>query len=188
MKIALIRHGKTKGNIEKRFIGTTDEHLSEFGKNELKNLISKNIYPTINKIYSSPLKRTTETANLIYPSLIPEILTDFREMDFGDFENKTFEEIISNPKHSNFGKSAEYMYFPNGEDIVKFKNRCIKAFEDIVKKDEDSIIVCHGGCIMAIMEKYGVPKNNFYNWIAENGRGFLITIDKNLKTEKSEKI
>lgn len=188
MKIALIRHGKTKGNLEKRFIGTTDEPLSQLGKNELNNLIGQNIYPSIKKVYSSPLKRTMETANLLYPSEPPEILKDIREMDFGDFENKTFEEITANSKYSDFGTSEECMYFPNGENLLEFKKRCITTFENVVKKDEDSIIICHGGCIMAIMEKYGLPKGNFYNWISENGRGFLITIDKNLNTEKNEKI
>lgn len=43
MKIIFIRHGKTKGNLEKRYIGKTDESLCEIGIKELKKIYIPNV-------------------------------------------------------------------------------------------------------------------------------------------------
>ena len=60
MKLILIRHGKTKGNREKRYIGKTDEPLE-------KNTVIVKKYPKTDIVISSPMKRCIMTANLIYP-------------------------------------------------------------------------------------------------------------------------
>ena len=53
MEAILIRHGITNGNIEKRYIGTTDEPLIDSEKERLR----KNIYPDADIIIISPMKR-----------------------------------------------------------------------------------------------------------------------------------
>ncbi|MBQ3692032.1 MAG: histidine phosphatase family protein, partial [Clostridia bacterium] len=58
MKIIFIRHGKTQGNLEKRYIGKTDEHLCTVGIDELKN----RSYPDTEIVVCSPMKRCIETA------------------------------------------------------------------------------------------------------------------------------
>jgi len=186
MKIALIRHGKTLGNKRGVYLGLTDEELSEEGKKEIIYFKSKNIYPKYTEIYTSPLKRCIQTKDIIYNSN-SEIIEDFREMDFGVFEYKTYKQIISNPVYSDFGSSEEKMYFPKGEKIEDFKKRCQNAFENIVKKGKDSVIICHGGTIMAILDKYGIPQNVFFQWQCENGTGFIIEI-KNNNTINIERI
>ena len=60
MKIILIRHGKTKGNIYRRYIGKTDEHLYEYES-------ISGVYPNADFIVVSPMKRCIETAKFIYP-------------------------------------------------------------------------------------------------------------------------
>ena len=64
MELYFIRHGKTKGNIEKRYIGSTDENLCKEGKEEL--VFSK--YSFVEKIYSSPMKRCLQTAEIMCPN------------------------------------------------------------------------------------------------------------------------
>lgn len=58
MKIYLIRHGKTKGNLEERYIGRTDEPLCEAGRENLK----KYQYPQVEMVFTSPMKRCMQTA------------------------------------------------------------------------------------------------------------------------------
>lgn len=62
MEAILIRHGITNGNIEKRYIGTTDEPLIDSEKERLR----KNIYPDADIIIISPMKRCIQTAEIIY--------------------------------------------------------------------------------------------------------------------------
>ena len=81
---------------------------------------------------------------------------------------------------------------PNGEDISEFKNRCIKAFEEIVellnsKSAKSAIIVCHGGTIMSVMEKYEETSKPFYDYMVKNGMGYETVFDYSTKTLKIRK-
>ena len=83
MEAILIRHGITNGNIEKRYIGTTDEPLIDSEKERLR----KNIYPDADIIIISPMKRCIQTAEIIYGKY-DDIFDGLKECDFGKFENK----------------------------------------------------------------------------------------------------
>ena len=63
----LIRHGKTKANQEGRYLGYTDEDLTEEGKQEILSLAASGYYPESDIIFTSALKRCKTTAALIYP-------------------------------------------------------------------------------------------------------------------------
>ena len=88
-KITLIRHGKTEGNLEKRYIGITDEVLCEEGRNEI---LAKE-YPKADIVFSSPLLRCIETAGLIYPNQKPVVIDELKETNFGRFEGKNYKDL-----------------------------------------------------------------------------------------------
>ena len=85
-RVFLIRHGKTSGNAEKRYIGTTDEPLTKEGMDEIK----KNKYPCADMIFSSSLKRAVQTAEIIWPGQKAIVIDELRETDFGRFEGKNY--------------------------------------------------------------------------------------------------
>ena len=86
MRWILIRHGKTKGNLEGRYIGCrSDEPLCPEGRADLK----QRVYPAVSRVYASPMRRCLETAGLLYPDAPVEIVPDLRECDFGTFEGIT---------------------------------------------------------------------------------------------------
>jgi alpha-ribazole phosphatase len=172
MKIIFIRHGKTNGNLEKRYIGKTDESLCEIGIKELE----KNIYPKCDLVFSSSKNRCIQTANLIYKDISLNICDDLREYDFGDFEGKNYLELINNKDYINWLNSNCTSNIPNGEDFLKFKTRSCNAFKNIMNKYNGNItisFVVHGGTIMSIFEKFAVPKKNFYDFHVENGNGYI---------------
>lgn len=175
MKIIFIRHGKTVGNLEGRYIGTTDESLCEKGIAGIKAMN----YPDVQQVVCSPLKRCTETAEMIYPRVIPIVCDDLRECDFGDFENKNYLELSGNPDYQRWVDSNGKLPFPNGESHVQFKARCISAFDRqlVNSRNKDTAFVVHGGTIMAILEKYAVPKGSFYDFQVKNGCGFITEFD-----------
>lgn len=181
MKIIFIRHGKTAGNCEKRYIGRTDEVLSGEGISE----INSKKYPEAESVFCSPMRRCLETAKLIFGDKKIILIDDFRECDFGDFEGKNYAELNGDPDYQNWIDSGGAMTFPNGEDPEKFKERCICAFEEITEKNKTegaAAFVVHGGTIMAILERYAVPKKDFYEFNVKNGSGFITEFDgKELK-------
>ncbi len=175
----MVRHFSTYGNLSKRYIGVTDEPLCEEGKLSLRSLD----YPRVNAVFASPLKRCVETAKLIYPEQPPILYEDFKECNFGDFENKNYMELSDNPEYQAWIESGGRIPFPNGENPEDFKNRCVAAFwkmaeESICKKYEFVAMVVHGGTIMSILDCCSDPHKDYYHWQVENGNGYIVEIEE----------
>lgn len=172
MKIVFIRHGLTAGNLEKRYIGITDEPLCCTGIARLE----KQSYPRCDMLVCSPMKRCIQTAEIIFPGQPFTADSDLRECDFGDFEGKNYTELSGNADYQKWIDSGGSLPFPNGEAPLDFKSRCIAAFDKIIGKysaESSAAFVVHGGTIMAILEKYAVPHRDYYDWNCENGHGYI---------------
>lgn len=165
VRIILIRHGMTAGNYKKKYIGRTDEELMN------TDCLDRN-YPDCSSVVTSPLLRCVQTAKYIYPSKPVLICTALRECDFGDFENKSYEELKGNPDYERWLLSGGELTFPGGESSTDFKKRCINGFfESVGKTKKDTAFVIHGGSIMAIMERlFG---GDFYDYQVKNGEGYI---------------
>ncbi|MBQ8557096.1 MAG: histidine phosphatase family protein [Clostridia bacterium] len=178
MKWILIRHGQTQGNLEHRYIGCrTDEPLCPEGIAALQGKVC----PPVGKVFVSPMKRCLETAALLYPSVPTEIVDDFRECDFGEWENKNYAELNGNADYQAWIDSGGELPFPSGESRAQFAARCVSAFENIPEQAEDSAIIAHGGTLMAIMERCAVPKGSYYDFQTANGKGYVLCGDGSYK-------
>lgn len=183
VEIVLLRHSITKGNLEGRYLGChTDEPLCEKGI----ALLKERSYPSVSGIYASPMKRCVETAERIWKVPREEIhlVDSLRECDFGDFENKNYQELNGDPDYQAWIDSGGTLPFPGGESMEQFKARCQAGFAKIVKEitnnaseqmDVRVALVVHGGTIMAILERYGFPKRSYFDYQVKNGCGYLLT-------------
>ncbi|MEG1805953.1 MAG: histidine phosphatase family protein [Clostridia bacterium] len=178
MKIFLIRHGETFGNSLKRYIGKTDEHLSDKGVAFLKT--QQKI--AVDRAYISPLLRCVETAEILIEAPSIAFVGDLRECDFGDFENKNYLDLNGNMDYQSWIDSNGKTPFPNGECLDDFKIRCVKAFEKCVEleinqgdAEKKSIaFVVHNGTIMSIMEHlFG---EYYFDYSVENGKGYVLNL------------
>ena len=189
-ELILIRHGKTAGNLLGRYIGSrTDEPLCDEGR---EGLAGKQL-PEVERLYVSPMKRCVETAEILWPGFDRKKMrkvTDLRECDFGDFENKNYKELSGNGDYQAWIDSNGTLPFPNGESMDAFKSRCLEAFarivEEVSEAEQEWIasgktgifragIVVHGGTIMAILEQYGYPKAAYFDYQVKNGCGYRLT-------------
>lgn len=176
MRIIFIRHGKTKGNLEKRYIGRTDEPLCAEGIEELR----RRRYPDCSLVIASPMKRCVESAKLIYPNKELILCDDLRECDFGDFEGRNYLELSNNPDYQKWIDSGGAMPFPNGEDHEEFKTRCVRGFLTAIENCPENgtiAFVIHGGAIMAILERFAIPPRGFYDYQVSNGGGYITEFD-----------
>ena len=172
--IQLIRHGITKGNLEKRFIGCrTDEPLCSQGIEEIKKLTDAKIYNDSDLIFSSPLKRCIETAKLIFPHKEINIIENFKEIDFGLFENLNHKELNGNESYQRWIDSNGTNDIPGGEKLKDFADRTMDAFEKMLKASNGKSVsaVAHGGTIMAIIS--ALKGGNFYDYFCQNGHGYI---------------
>lgn len=176
MKITLIRHGMTAGNLEKRYIGRTDEPLCPEGTAALNG----RSYPASGTLICSPMKRCIQTAQVIFPDKTPLIYPELRECDFGDFEGKNYLELTGNPDYQRWIDSGGALPFPGGESPEKFRRRCCAEFLRAVNENKSAdalTFVVHGGTIMSIMERFAQPERGYFDWQCANGCGFYTEFD-----------
>ena len=172
MKLLLLRHGQTAGNLQKRYIGITDEPLCQEGIDQLSALH----LPEFEVIVSSPLKRCIQTAVHLFPNRKIHTVSGFRECDFGDFEGKNYAELNGDPRYQEWIDSGGTVCFPNGEEPEAFQKRSCNAFIETVAQFKacDSIaMIVHGGTIMSILSRFAVPHRDYYGWMCDNGHGWL---------------
>ncbi len=157
--LLLVRHGRTRANRQGLFLGATDIPLDQFGRHQAQ-LVADRIareWPT-DAIVTSPLLRARTTAEPIADrlGLVPTIIDDLREMDFGRFEGHTFDEIYRlDPGFVE--RLADFhdddLEWPGGEQRGAFYRRVWAAFEQVVRDHPGRrvVVVAHGGVIGAFM-------------------------------------
>lgn len=177
--IHFIRHGDIADTLKGQYIGTTDVPLSEQGIRNIKEYDSKYIYPGTQVVFTSPLKRCTETAKLIYPQQNPLVIDQLAECSFGDWEGKTAEELKNDTTFQDWlaGKSGSKP--PHGESGAEFTERVCLVFEQIVDglmktNNTEAVIVTHGGVIMTLLSVYGLPQAKPFEWVMDNGFGYSV--------------
>ena len=171
MKIVLIRHAKTQGNVEKRYIGSTDEPLCADGEAQASALAESGNLPQPDTLITSPYLRCTQTAEILYPDMAYEIDNDLRECDFGIFEGKRHADLLDNKEYAAWIETNCIHDIPGGESVEEFKRRCRAAFLETVQNKPAGatiVFVIHGGCIMAILEHFSRPKKNFHEYYVNN--------------------
>lgn len=193
-RICLIRHGITEGNKRRLYYGHSDIPLSEEGEEELANLTTCGIYPDSEKasFYTTGLLRTEQTLNIIYGDRPHEVIEELKEINFGTFEMKSYEDLKERDDYQTWiGGDMTKVGPPKGESTGEFAERIGRGFDELMKrhqlkvlsmrhKAEDalSVVVCHGGSISVIMEiLYPGVKENFYQWIPDPGHGYILELE-----------
>ena len=173
-----IRHGSTKSNKEHRYLGKTDESLSDEGRAELLRKKEEKKYPELSFVFASPMKRCLETVELLYPEAEAITVSEWEEMDFGEFEGKNYLDLKDDNCYQEWIDSNGALPFPNGESREEFIHRCIvglwKIHKYLVHKEEQITgeigIVVHGGTIMAILSS--LCKGEYFDYQVANGDGY----------------
>lgn len=200
VKITWIRHGMTRANEEHRYLGKTDEPLSEKGIRFLQEKKKKSFFNAPEFLYASPMKRCVQTAEILFrrkPVLIPE----WKEMDFGQFEGKNYEELKDNPDYQKWIDSNGILPFPGGEPREQFIRRSMEGFDwmmsDILIKSEKNtriqngtetqdlknnceteipvVAVVHGGTIMAVLSS--LTGGEYFDFQVKNGEGYETVLE-----------
>lgn len=176
----MIRHGRTKGNAEHRYIGKTEEFVTTEGMEELQS--QKKKYPPIELLFESPQKRCRMTGDILYPNIEVIEISEFTEMDFGEFEGKNYEELKGNDAYQKWIDSGGALPFPNGEsrdEYVKRVRRGVMRLWAILKREEKKSpntigIIAHGGTIMALLSEFA--GGSYFEYQVKNGAGYVFEL------------
>ena len=170
IRLLFVRHGATEGNLQKRYLGRTDEPLAPEGRRQIQTLRRQRVSADL--VFSSPMLRARESAGILFPEQKPVVVDDFREIDFGIFEGKTAEELWTTEAYQAWLATGGKGGFPQGETPESFKARCVRAFlqtAQSVPEGKTAAFVVHGGVIMAVLEALCGEGLGFYDYHMENG-------------------
>ncbi|MCK4520205.1 MAG: histidine phosphatase family protein [Candidatus Omnitrophica bacterium] len=180
VKMLLIRHGETDYTLTGRYCGFSNPSLNRKGIQQSERLAIRLKEAGVDKIYSSDLKRAYESAKIIFKNNSIEKIADFREMNFGLFEELKYEEIIKvYPKlYREWIDNPMRVKIPGGEGLVELEKRVKEGLSFISSQNAGKTIalVSHGGPIRIILcQALKLGLESF--WKVEQEIGTLRIID-----------
>jgi broad specificity phosphatase PhoE len=160
-RLVLVRHGETVGNSSIRYYGRTDVELAELGRLQMRAaaraLTEEFRCARYMSVFASPLRRAQEGARIIAGDATEVITIDeFREVDFGNFEGLTADEIAARfPAefaHWERDRLAPDYAYPGGESRAGFSARIGRGMERMWSQWQSglTLVVAHRGVIRAI--------------------------------------
>ena len=157
MKIYLIRHVQTTGDLEDRYGGDYDDHLAEEGRAQSRKLALKLKDSGIEVLFCSPLIRAKETAEIVAKEIgcKVELVDSIRERNMygiltGMVKAQAKEKY---PEHVEALKSHNHNV-PQSESYENFKARIKSAMDNLTKLPHQTVaILSHGGPIRFIFRE-----------------------------------
>lgn len=195
INLTLIRHGKTPSNREHRYLGVTEEALSGEGRKQLEILAEKDILKKTWLLFISPMLRCQESAGILFPGKKAYPIQEWREMNFGAYEGKNYEDLKNDSYYQKWIDSNGTLPFPEGESQQEYIKRCHRGLLTATKIIEEKIArevadtaktssaneitesqprnvtaVVHGGTIMALL--HILAGGNYFDYQVKNGGGY----------------
>ena len=160
----------------------SDLPLCEEGRAQLAQLKARFAYPAAEVVFTSPLLRATQTAELLYPGVRTLPLQDLREMAFGVFENRPITELAADPAFAAWMDPASQTVPEGAESREAFARRTdgmlMKLFEFMIKSQiHEAACVTHGGVILNMMARHVLPQRRPEDWMADPGCGYSLRLD-----------
>lgn len=153
----LIRHGETEEWARQRCYGSLEVGLSPNGRIQMARAAQHLKTESIASIFSSPRTRALDSARMIAAecSCPCEVVPGLREIDFGDFEGLSYDEIAARypEEYQSWMEKPVAVRFPNGEDFSTLQARVLGAFRGIAERSAGQTvgIVTHGGVIRVLV-------------------------------------
>lgn len=139
INLTLIRHGKTPSNREHRYLGVTEEALSGEGRKQLEILAEKDILKKPWLLFISPMLRCQESAGILFPGKKAYPIEEWREMNFGAYEGKNYEDLKNDSYYQKWIDSNGTLPFPEGESQQEYIKRCQMGLHAATKIIEEKI-------------------------------------------------
>ncbi len=178
MKLLLFRHGLTAANEAHVYCGKTDLPLSDRGREALRALRSSGGLPSLEgfRVLTSGALRCQETLLEFYGPVPFEVEPRLREMDFGDFEMRGYEELKNDLAYIAWiAGDNEANVTPHGESGNQMRRRVLAALERLLADARPAALFTHGGPIAAIMQAlFPEEQKTRYQWQPAAGGGYEV--------------
>jgi alpha-ribazole phosphatase/probable phosphoglycerate mutase len=167
--LLLIRHGETQAEFQGRCYGSSDVGLSPLGREQMRGVAEWTRPWSLEAIYASPRLRCKEGAEIIGARHGCAIVIDagFAELDFGECEGHTYDEIAaSHPElYREWMAHPAQVQFPGGESLPQMRDRVLAALAKLraAQPEANVALIAHGGVNRIILaETLGMPSENLF--------------------------
>jgi probable phosphoglycerate mutase len=162
VRLMLVRHGETEGNVSQVWHGALDAPLTERGRQQVEataaRLCEIHRQQPVDVFYVSPLPRAQSTASAIAAaiSVSPVVEEGLREFDLGDWEGRTFRDLRESEDLWSRWEADSTFAPPNGESPYSFNRRVVAAFSTLVARHPGGSVlaVTHGGVIASVLATF----------------------------------
>jgi broad specificity phosphatase PhoE len=184
VKLYLVRHGRSAGNLPGRMTGWSDHPLTRLGVAQARRVAARVAPLGPMPVYTSDLPRALQTAELIAARWRPGEAGGprpdrrLREIDLGDFEGRTWAEFVADAGLADaFARDPLGTALPGGESMNAVRDRVIAAYAEIVGGDDAvACLVAHDGPLRTILnDVLGVPPER--HWALSTSHGGLSLIE-----------
>src|SRR4030043_816955 len=154
-KLILARHGETTWNVEKVFRGRADVSLDEVGIKQAE-LLGKYLSDWgLGAIYSSPVKRALDTANIVarYQKVSVRIAEGLTDFDFGEWQSLAEQQVrrlypdLFNEWHNNPDK----VRMSGGESLEDVRRRAVEVVNDIVSRHQGNVLLVSHRVVIKVL-------------------------------------
>jgi len=167
-KLILARHGETVWNIEKIYRGRTDVNLDEVGIKQAELLGKYLSNWELEAIYSSPLRRALDTADIIahYQRIGVHIVEGLIDFDYGEWQSLPEQEVkrlypaLLNEWHHN----PHNVVMPGGESLEDVSKRAIEVVNDVLSKYQGSVVLVSHRVVNKVLICSLLGLDNSYFW------------------------
>ena len=177
-RILLVRHGETAWNAAGRLLGSTDQPLTDVGRDQARALAGRLGDAELVGVWTSALGRARETGAIVAEVLglpAPEVDEELREREFGVFEGLTREDCETQYPAAWRDWKTQTGTPPGGETRAAATARLGRALARIATGDGGAVAVISHGAVMRLwlMEVLGtsIP-------IVANGATFVVEHDR----------
>jgi broad specificity phosphatase PhoE len=167
-KLILARHGETVWNIEKIYRGRVDVNLDEMGIKQAELLGNYLSHWGLEAIYSSPLRRALETANIIarYQKIGVHVVEDLIDFDYGEWQSLPEQEAkrLYPTLHNEWHNNPHKVKMPGGESLEDVRSRVIKVVNDVLARYQGSVVLVSHRVVNKVLICYLLGLDNSYFW------------------------
>ena len=169
IELILARHGETAWNVEKIYRGRSDVGLDEVGIKQAELLGKYLSNYGLKAVYSSPLKRALDTANIIarYQKIHVQIAEGLLDFDYGEWQClperdvKRLHPALLNEWHNN----PQRVRMPGGESLEDVRKRATEVINDILSNYQGSVVLVSHRVVnkVLICSLLGLDNSHFWN-------------------------
>lgn len=168
-RVIIVRHGRTEWNRVERFRGRVDIGLDEVGMKQAEVAAKRIREWPISAIYSSPLRRAMDTAEIIAAPLELNVqpMSGIIDIDYGSWQGLSTEQVVArnDSLYSQWIESPQEVKFPDGESFIEVKERVASAIGHLIQRypKETFVLVSHKViCQILILNLLGLDSSHFW--------------------------